>query len=95
MRCMPGASHMVIGPLVKSPEGYAICCTFLAVVALAIVIALPIGAAAQAGFGEQALVNLALLAQCDVGFEAVNLRAPGLRASCPRVDLSKVNSKFS
>ena len=29
MRCMPGASHMVLGPLVKLPEGYATFWTFL------------------------------------------------------------------
>jgi hypothetical protein len=63
MRCMPGASHMVLGPLVSVPEGYSISWTDFAIVPLAVVVALAVSAAAQARFGEQALFELALLAQ--------------------------------
>ena len=44
-----------------------------AVVALAIVIPLPIRAAAEARFGEDFLVDLALLAQRDLSFKRIDL----------------------
>ena len=52
---------------------------FLAVVALAVVIALAVGAPAKACFGEQAFLDLALLAQRDFGFENVNFARQMLR----------------
>ena len=64
---------MVLGPLVSVAGGIGDFLDFLAVVALAVVIALAVGAAAKARFGEQALVDLALLAQRDFGFEDVDL----------------------
>ena len=47
--------------------------------ALAVVVALAVGAAAQARFGKQALVDLALLAQGDFGLEDVNFARQILR----------------
>ena len=44
----------------------------IAVVAVAIVVALAVGAAAEARLGEEALVQLALLAEGDFGLEDVN-----------------------
>ena len=49
---------------------------FDAVVALAIVVALPVGAAAEARLGEDLLIDLALLAQLDLGLELVDLAGP-------------------
>ena len=44
--------------------------------ALAVVVALAVRAAAEAGLGEDLFVDLALLAQRDLGFEAVDLPGP-------------------
>ncbi|MDZ7735624.1 MAG: hypothetical protein U5P41_05620 [Gammaproteobacteria bacterium] len=43
-----------------------------AVVALAIVVALAVGAAAQTRLGEQLVVDLALLFQVDLGLEGID-----------------------
>src|SRR5262249_22475424 len=47
-----------------------------AVVALTVVVALAVGAAAQAGFGEDLVLDLALLLQLDLGLEDVDFTAP-------------------
>ena len=51
----------------------------LSVMALAVVIALAIGASAQTRFGKDALIHLALLAQCDFGFEGIDLACQHFR----------------
>src|SRR4051812_41602569 len=43
---------------------------------MSIVIALTISAAAQTGFGKDALLDLPVLAQRDLGLEAINFAAP-------------------
>jgi hypothetical protein len=48
-----------------------------AVIALAIVVALAVGAAAQPGLGKHLFVDLALLAQLDLGLELVDFAADG------------------
>ena len=63
----------------RRPRDSAISWTFCAVVPLAVVVALAVGAPAQARFGEQALVDLALLAQRDFRFEDVDFARQLLR----------------
>src|SRR5437899_12448661 len=46
---------------------------FLPVAAMTVVIALPVGTAAQASLGEQLLIELSLLAQRDLGLKMVDL----------------------
>ena len=46
---------------------------------LAVVVALAVGAAAQARLGEKPLVDLALLAQGDFGFEDVDFARQSFR----------------
>ncbi len=50
----------------------------LAVVAMAVVVALPVGAATQPRLGKHFFVNLALLAQADFGFKLVDFAAERL-----------------
>jgi hypothetical protein len=50
-----------------------------AIVALAVVVALAVGAAAKAGLGEDLFVDLALLAQPDLGLELIDLGRELLR----------------
>ena len=70
---------MVSGPLVRSPGGISDLLNCLAVVPLAVVVALAVGAAAQARFGEEALVELALFAQGDFRLEDVDFARQLLR----------------
>ncbi len=79
MRIMPGASHAVTGPLVRSPHGNVSGLRLLAVVALTVVVALAVDCRAQARLGEQLLFDLALLAQLDLGLEDVDLSAQSSR----------------
>ena len=51
---------------------------FGAVIALPVVVALAIGAAAQAGLGENLFVDLPLLAQLDLRLELVDFATDGL-----------------
>ena len=62
--------------------------------ALAIVVALAVGSAAQAGFGKQALVDFALFAQRDFGFEDVDFAAKS-SGILPASFSSKVRLKLS
>ena len=71
MRCMPGASHTVSTPLVAGVGKQAALAQ--AIVPLAVVITLAIGAAAQPGLGEQLVLDLALLLELDLAFEHVDL----------------------
>jgi hypothetical protein len=49
------------------------------VVSLPIVVSLTVRSPAQARFGKQAFINLALFPQSDFGFENVNFAGQGLR----------------
>ena len=79
MRCIPGASHIVVRAFGQVAGGKIQSLDFLAVAALTVVIALPVGAAAQAGLGEKAFVELALLAQHDFGLEGVDFAGERFR----------------
>ena len=61
-----------------------------AIVALAIVVALPIGAAAEPGFGEDAVLDFALFLECDFVFENIEFRRQMRRhlAGEPRLPLA-------
>ena len=73
MRCIPGASQTVSGPLVRPSDGYGNALGPGAVVALAVVVALPVDAAAEARLGEHLLVYLALPPEGDLALEGVYL----------------------
>ena len=68
MRCIPGASHRVCGPLVKAPGGVSEFLHFLAIVPLAVVITLPVDTAAQASLRNQTLVQFPLFPQLQLLF---------------------------
>jgi hypothetical protein len=76
IRCLPGASHSVpqrlrpLGELARREIDGAL---LDAVVAPAVVVALAVGAAAQARLREHLLVELALLAQLDLRLEDLDL----------------------
>ena len=95
MRCMPGASHIVFGPFVRSPGGIGHLLNFLSVVPLAVVVALAVGSAAQARFGEEALVELALLSQGDFRLEDVDLARQSSPASFRQAVWPTVSSRLS
>ena len=61
-----------VGALGQRPRRKIELLDFLPIAALTIVIALPVGPSPQPGFGEEALVQLALLTQCNVSLKSVN-----------------------
>ena len=79
MRCIPGASHKVFGPLVRSAGIKIEFLDLLSVMALAIVIALAVGAAPKPGLRKEPLVQFALFAQEYFGFKDVDLAGEGFR----------------
>ena len=79
MRCIPGASHIVWGPFVRSPGGIGDLLNFFAVVPLTVVVPLAVDSSAKPRFGEQALLELALLAQRDFRLEDVDFTGQSLR----------------
>ncbi len=73
MRCMPGASHSVSGPLVSVARRVGERPRAAAVVPLAVVVALPVGAPPQPGLDEEAGIDAAAPHQFELGLVLVDL----------------------